>query len=209
MGRVWMMGRCRSGGSVSRMRVLRKAMSFRARAAALAALCGVLPISTITAQRVISADSLRPPLVLDPSPDVRLMTAVRLQILQLERAIQRADTLQLMAVLGEAVAPDTEVAVARQRGCPSLGWALRETRRTRGRPGRDAPVPLNRVVLTVRRLTTEADGSVSADLRLQDVGSARRDFGDLRLEFARRESAAVPRLAVALRAVLCGMALTQ
>jgi hypothetical protein len=183
-------------------------MSFRARAAALAALCGVLPISTITAQRVISADSLRPPLVLDPSPDVRLMTAVRLQILQLERAIQRADTLQLMAVLGDAVVPDSEVAVARDRGCPSLGWALREARRTRGLPGRDAVLPLHRLVVTVRQLSVGADGSASADLRLQDVVSARRDYGDLRVEFERRGEATVPRRAVAFRAALCGFALT-
>jgi hypothetical protein len=180
----------------------------RASAAALAALCGLLPISTISAQRVISADSLRPPLVLDSSADVRRMTAVRLQIHQLAQAIQRADTLQLMAVLGEVVVPDSEVAVARQRGCPSLGWALRETRRTRGASATATMLPLGRLVLSVRQLSVGPDGSATADLRLQDVRSARRDYGVLRVEYERSGDATLPRRALGLRAVLCGLALT-
>jgi hypothetical protein len=182
-------------------------MGMRPRAGAILLLLGILPLSVVRAQRAISPDSLRPPLVLDSSADVRRMTAVRLQIHQLEQAIQRADTLQLMAVLGDAVVPDSEVAVARRRGCPSLGWALRETRRTRGASATATMLPLGRLVLSVRQLSVGPDGSATADLRLQDVRSARRDYGVLRVEYERGGDATLPRRALGLRAVLCGLAL--
>ncbi len=172
-------------------------------------LFAAVPFSPVTAQRVISPDSLRPPLVLDSSADVRRMTAVRLQIHLLEQAIQRADTLQLMAVLGDAVVPDSEVTVARRRGCPSMGWALRETRRTRGAAGASAVLPLGRLVLSVRQLSVGPDGSATADLRLQDVRSARRDYGDLRVEYNRVGGASLSARATGLRAALCGLAVTS
>jgi hypothetical protein len=167
-----------------------------------------LPFSPLSAQRVISPDSLRPPLVLDSSPDVRLMTAVRLQILQLEQAIQRADTLQLMRVLGDAEIPAAEAALARQRGCASLGWALKEMRRARARAASGSGLPLDRLAIRVMELSVAPDGSASAALMVRDVASPRRDYADFRLEFERRGDAVVLKRSLGLRAALCGLALT-
>lgn len=148
-------------------------------------------------------------MVMDSSREVRLRTAAVLQIARLATALQMADTLQLLSVLADAAVDPGELAAVRGRGCPSLGWALSEIRRSRSTAAAQAPLPLNRLSATVLEVVTGGDGAVSVRVRIQDEASARRDFADSSLEFEVRGSALILRRTVALHAAFCGLALAR
>jgi hypothetical protein len=129
-----------------------------------------------------------------------------LQLQELEQALQSGDSVRLMAVIRGAQADEVELAVVRQRGCPSLGWALREIRRLRPRRGMDPSLPLDRLALGVSRLEAGQAGFLG-NLRLRDVAAPRGDYADFEVEFRREAQAIVLAKVRGLYAALCGFAL--
>jgi hypothetical protein len=116
----------------------------------------------------------------------------------------------LIQVLGDAEISAGELAAARAQGCPSLGWALSEVLRGRGRgTGLDAvrQPPLGRVTVTIRELVLSDPVAVIAFVRIEDVITRPRQYADFSVEFERIEDALLSRRALGLWAALCGLAL--